>query len=195
MRWVLVAAFALSVLVHAILALLVHAPRPSAGQEKLAYAQRTVIVHMTPPPRTPSPRKQPIAPPRIASTLPQPSTPAVMPTPIPTPPPTPTPAPVTHTPASRCVTPDAPAALAGTPPPPEIPPGVRALGINGTAAVQVQIAPDGSVTGATIAATTGDPSFDAIAIAMARDAQYEPARHACKEIASSYLFRVQFAPW
>ena len=189
----LVAAFALSVLIHAIFALLVHPPRASVERENVAYAQRTVVVHLTPPPRTPPPHKARIVPPRVVSAVPRPSAPAVVPSAVPTPRPTPTA--VAQAPASRCLSPDAPAALAATPPPAVIPPAVRALAVNGTTAVRVQIAPDGSVTGATIAATSGDPSFDAIALGLAREAQYAPARHACKEVASSYLFRVQFVPW
>ncbi len=188
----LVAAFALSVLLHVFVALLVHPPRPSLEHESVPYGERTVILHMTPPPRTP-PHKPRVTPPRVVSALPQPSAPVVTPSFVPTPPPTP--ASVAQTPGSRCVSPDVPAALAETPPPQQIPPSVRALAVSGTAAVEVQVSADGSVTGATIAATSGDPTFDAFALSMARAAQYAPARRACKEVASSYLFRVQFAPW
>ncbi len=103
----------------------------------------------------------------------------------------PTPAPVT----GHCATPNAPAAVIAAASAPPIPPGVRAESISATAAILVNLDENGSVTNAEIAQSTQSPSFDALALEMARDTQYAPARRACIAVASTYLFRVQFSAW
>jgi TonB family protein len=90
---------------------------------------------------------------------------------------------------------DESAALVATPPPPEISPEVRALDVSGTASILVQLDKTGNVTGASIAQSTGDASFDAMALSMARQATYAPARHECVAVAATYLFKVQFYAW
>jgi TonB family protein len=94
-----------------------------------------------------------------------------------------------------CAGADLPAAVAASPPPPAIPSSVRALNVSGVAAIRVDLDRDGNVTGAEIMQSVGDPSFDAIALQLAKEAHYTPAQHACKTIASTYVFRVRFYAW
>jgi TonB family protein len=94
-----------------------------------------------------------------------------------------------------CASGDEAAAVLEEPTAPPIAAAARALDVSGTAAIEVQLDSGGAVTGAAISQSTGDPTFDALAVGMARDAKYSPARHACKAVASTYLFRVQFYAW
>lgn len=194
----LVAAFALSILVHAIVALVVHPPKPTHSAEigtRLTRVQRIVAIRPTQPPRTPQPsHRARIAVPQLA--LARQHTRAPVPGPPPAPPATPAPvARVQPTSPSGCADRNAPAALIATPPPPQIPPSVRAQDVSGVAEVRVQLDRDGAVTAASMERSTSSPSFDALAIAMAGDARYAPAHRNCVAVASTYLFRVQFSAW
>lgn len=195
----LVAAFALSILIHAIVAFVAHPLKPTHASEigtKLIQVQRIVAIRPTQPPRTPPPhaKRRAIAVPHLAQARPRSHAP--VPAPPAAPPATPAAvARVRPTPASGCTDRNAPAALVATPAPPQIPPAVRAQGVSGIAAVRVQLDTDGSVRAAALEQSTSSPSFDALAIAMARDARYAPARRDCIAVASSYLFRVQFSAW
>lgn len=192
------AAFALSILVHVFLAFFLHPPQPTSreGMEPIRRVQLEQIVRVTPAPRPrPTPRKAPsiVAPHVVAARAPArapraqpvaPASPVIAASIVPT-----------RSPAGRCTQADAPAAVASAAEPPEIPADVRAQAVGGVAAVRVQLDASGAVTSASIEESTHSPSFDALAIEMARDTQYSPARHDCKAVASSYLFRVEWAPW
>jgi TonB family protein len=96
---------------------------------------------------------------------------------------------------ARCTNSSVPPTVVEEPSTPPIPAQVRALDVSGTVAVDVQLDSIGNITGASISQTTGNAAFDGIALAMARDALYSPARRACRAVASTYLFRVQFYAW
>jgi TonB family protein len=196
-RWVLLAAFALSLIVHAVLAIFVHPPRPQPQTEAIIAMRRVKIVRVVPTPRPAPPpkslpRRTPVTPPHVISNEKR-GVPAIHPQGIatatpgarPSPPPSPTP----------CAGQDESATVVATPSPPEISPAVRALDVSGIAAVLVQLDKSGNVTGVSIAQSTGDASFDALAVSMAREASYTPARHGCTAIAATYLFKVQFYAW
>ncbi len=81
------------------------------------------------------------------------------------------------------------------PSPPDIAPDARAKGTSGVALVSVRLDPNGQVLGADVTQSTGNSSLDLVAVAMARDARYSPARHDCKPVASAYTFSVKFVAW
>jgi TonB family protein len=81
------------------------------------------------------------------------------------------------------------------PPPSEIASAARADRITNVARIRVIVDPNGSVSNATVLQTSGSSSMDLVAISLARAAQYAPATHACKAIASDYTFQVQFNPY
>lgn len=194
----LIAAFALSLIVHTLLAFFLHPPRPT--REVVQTRGTTEPIPMRElraisPPRRPAPRRSPaIAAPHVLAALTQRHAPQVQPSAAAAP--TVAPSPVPSRPRTgACTTPDASAGVVAVASPPDIPAAVRAQNIAATAAIRVQLDPNGAVTSASIEASTNSPSFDALAVAIAHDTQYAPARHDCKPIASSYLFRVQWAPW
>jgi TonB family protein len=86
-------------------------------------------------------------------------------------------------------------AVTATAQPADIPPEARASKTNGTAAIQVQIDPQGHVTDATVSQSSGNVSLDAVAMQMARAATYTPALVKCKPVASAYTFTVKFVAW
>lgn len=196
-RWVLLAAFALSLIVHAVLALFAHPLRPQSQTETLIAMRRVKIVRVVPTPRpTPPPpphHRASVTPPHVSSTASRHTVTPIGPrrvantTPVPTASALPT--------VTPCAGADEPASVVASPPPPQIAPAVRALDVSGTAAVLVQLDKNGSITGASIAQSTGDASFDSLAMSMAREATYAPARHSCTAIAATYLFKVQFYAW
>jgi TonB family protein len=188
--------------VHALLAVIAHPPHPTHSQEE-RLSERIALVRIsraTPPPTPrPSPRPTPaIAVPHVVSAIPSPHAPAARPSPVAAASarsrPRPAASPATP-PPSACPAADASAAVVAAASPPPIPPGVRAQNVSAVAAVSVSLDANGNVTGAQIAQSTQSPSFDALALEMARDTQYAPARRDCKAIASTYLFRVQFSAW
>ncbi len=198
---VLLVAIALSLLVHAVVALVVH-PATADFQsqpEAISVVRRSMVVvaHNTPPPRrlpTPAPRN--LTPPRPRATGaavarsegggPSRATPAP-------PPPAPT---VVPSPAGAgCAQPNAVAAVIATPGPPDIPVAVRADRTNGTALVTVALDAQGDVTGASVAQSTGNSSLDVVAVGMARGARYSAPLHDCKPIAGNATFSVKFVAW
>ncbi len=94
-----------------------------------------------------------------------------------------------------CRTTEIAAAVASAPPVPQIDAAARGAQTNGVARVQVQLDATGSVVADALVASSGNPALDAIAVEMARTAQYTPARRACKAVASSYEFSVRFSAW
>lgn len=99
------------------------------------------------------------------------------------------------TPAAACPAPNAAAAVASTPAPPEIPANVRAAGTTGTAAVDVKLDAAARVTAATLVASSGNSGLDELALQMARSAAYTPQYVACKAVAGDVVFTVRFVAW
>jgi TonB family protein len=195
----LLIAFALSLLVHAIVAVVLHPPRADfqSQAEVVSIVRRSTIAvaHNTPPPprpaHTPAPRNLTAPKPHGRTGAPPRSegggTGRATPAPAPTAPPA--------TPSGACTAPNAAAAVAVSPPPPDIPPAVRADATSGTAFVTVALDAQGQILGTTVAQSTGNSSLDIVAVSMARAATYSAALHDCKPIAGSATFSVKFVAW
>ncbi len=200
-RRVLLVAFALSLVLHAIVALVLH-PATADFQtqpEAVSVVRRStmIVAHNTPPPprhtQTPSPRN--LAPPR-----PRASGAAVARSEgggagrsTAAPPPAPTAVPSAA--GAGCAEPNAAAAVVATPPPPDIPAAVRADHTSGVALVSVALDAQGAVSGASVAQSTGNSSLDLVAVSMARDARYSAPLHDCKPVAGNATFSVKFVAW
>jgi periplasmic protein TonB len=199
----LLVAFALSLLIHLIVALILHPPSPTPESQaevvSIQHRPATIAVTKTTPPpvrpkRTPAPRTPSSAPPARKG----PGTIGTSGgTRTPAPPPvvaraTPQPSPVA---SGACTQPNAEAAVIATPPPPEIPLDTRASGTSGVAQVTVELDSSGQVTGAGVKQSTGNSSLDLVAVQMARDARYSPALRDCKPVAGTYAFSVKFVAW
>jgi TonB family protein len=202
-RRLLLIAFALSLLVHAIIALRMNWPFAAPREEPqfVSVEHRPRIVTIAKMPTTPSQTPKP-----IATAVPT-TAPAAKPakatgskgaqigaastgaapahTPVPTPAPT----------GEACTKPEAQAALVTPPTPPDLAPAVRASATNAVIRVQVKLDDRGTVTEATVSESSGNGSLDLVAVSMARSAQYAPAYHACKAIAGTYTFSARFIPW
>ncbi len=195
-RWLLVA-FALSLVIHAILAVNVrwHLGSIENSVERVSVVHVVRIAHVVPVPHTPPPKPPKAAPaikaPKTISSRPSGRGTAVTAvTPAPTHAPTPAPSPT-----ANCMTADTQAAILATPPPPEIPPNARGDAASGTTHVRVNLDSKGAITGTSIVLSSGNASLDLIAETMARAAQYAPATHACKGIAGTYDFTAKFIAW
>jgi len=202
-RRLLLIAFALSLLVHAIIALRMNwpfaAPRDEPQFVTVEHRPRIVTIAKmpTPPPQTPKPVATPV--PTTAPAAAKPvkavgtrgaqagAATAAVPahTPVPTPAST----------SEACTKPEAQAALVTAPTPPDLAPAVRASATNAVIRVQVKLDDRGGVTDATVSESSGNGSLDLVAVSMARSAQYAPAYHACKAIAGTYTFSARFIPW
>ncbi|MBV9233306.1 MAG: TonB family protein [Candidatus Eremiobacteraeota bacterium] len=203
-RRLLLLAFALSLLVHLIVAVVLHpaAPGPPSEPEVVSIEHRATIAvtkPATPPPHPPptplpSPRVQTSAPPkgrapgRVRSGPGRQAAATAAPVPVATPRPTPAS-------GNKCDRPNAAAAVVASPAPPDIAPGARAEGTSGVAVISVQLDPSGAVTGAGVQQSTGNSSLDLVAVEMARDARYSPALRDCKPVATTYPFSVKFVAW
>lgn len=198
----LVAAFVLSLLVHAIVALVLHPWRERVENqpEVVGIYRRSVTIAAVRP--TPRPRPAPTIAPRVVAVAHPRSengkaAQAVAggsgrATPAPTSPPA-TPPPVAA--GNGCKSSDVAAAVIATPGPPEIPVDARADHTDGVATVKVSLDPSGQVLTATVAESTGNSSLDLVAVGMARDARYSAPLHDCKPVAGSYTFSVKFVAW
>jgi TonB family protein len=194
-RRFLIVAFALSLLIHLIATQAIRWPFQPPEEEvqiiHMEHVRTTHIAHVpTPPPHTPRPAPSAVvttAPKKVAlgvghGTLAHAATPA--PTVAPTP---------TAVPTQNCTASDTPVQVLATPAPPaEIAPAARADRITNVARIRVVIDPTGSVSSATVLQSSGSSSMDLVAVSLARAAQYAPATHACKAIASDYTFQVKF---
>lgn len=201
----LLIAFALSLLVHVIIALILRPTTPTAqGQAEfvsIEHRPATIAVTRLPPPpprpkRTPSPQAPSSAPPRARKGLAVPpgassGAASVAQTPGAASP-TPSPAAVAN---AACTQPNAAAAVASSPSPPDITPEARTAGTSGVAMVKVQLDPAGQVTNAGVMQSTGNSSLDLVAVTMARDVHYSPALHDCKPVAGEYTYSVKFVAW
>jgi periplasmic protein TonB len=196
-------AFAFSLLVHVIVALVMHpaVPTMESQAEVVSIVHRPATIAVTkvptpPPPRprqTPAPKNLSSAPPAHNGPGPGANTGAGTPAPSPAVA-VPTPA-ATATIKAGCANADAPVAVVATPAPPDIAPDARASGTSGVALVGVRLDANGQVTGADVTQSTGNSSLDLVALAMAREARYSPAFHDCKPVASAYTFSVKFVAW
>ena len=208
-RNVFIAAFAISLLLHLLLAGWLPWPFGHSLSETEVVSVRHVtiarIAKRTPAPAPVQPRKKAasfrtkIAPPRTtqrgsrgvpvanvaspATGKPAASTPA------------PVPSPTATAIAQACLYHDVTPAVSATADPPAIPPEARASKASGTASIRVEIDEQGRVTGAKLAQTSGSAGLDEVAIQMARAATYTPALVKCRPVASSYTFSVKFAAW
>jgi len=197
----LIAAFAISLLIHLLWAFLVRRTPPTSETqiETVTIRHRLTMTKMpTPPPlpkRTPVPHPAPTSRPLPRATQATQSAggqggnahATTPPTPEPTAAPTGTPNP--------CRNNDIDAVVLSTPPPPDIPVAARAEGTSGTTLVDVKLDARGTVTGAAVSQSSGNPALDVVAVGMARDSTYSPATHDCKPVASTYSFSVKFVAW
>jgi TonB family protein len=197
----LLVAFALSLLLHLVVALVMHPAAPTLENQaevvSIQHRPATIAVAKVPPPRPPRPRQTPgsrsSAPPArtgpgeagtAGGSSPAPSPVVAVATPQPT-----------ATANGGCTESTTGAAVVATPAPPDIAPEARASGTNGVALVSVQLDSSGQVTGASVTQSTGNSSLDLAAVTMARDARYAPALRDCKPVASAYTFSVKFVAW
>jgi periplasmic protein TonB len=201
----LLVAFALSLLIHLLVAVIMHPPVPTFENQpevvSIIHRPATIAVRNVPtPPPPPRPRPRAVSRSRSSAPpahkgpgpagLPGAGTPAPTPVAVATPQPT-----AAATPNAGCAQANAEAAIVATPAPPDIAAEARTSGTSGVAVVNVQLDTNGQVTGASITRSTGNSSLDLVAVAMARDARYSPALHDCKPIASAYAFSVRFVAW
>lgn len=207
-------AIAVSLLVHLLLAGYIRWPFPSPSNEPvIVHVRRITIaraVPHTPPPPTPRPVTTPHPAPAVSAVKPKVVPPPIAPrgtsgpavartaapaasSAAPSATPVPTPAPTTG--AQRCMDRDVTPAIAATAAPVEIPPEARAAKVNGTAAIRVQLDPQGRITSASVAQSSGNAGLDAVAMEMARGATYTPALVKCKPAAADYTFTVKFVAW
>lgn len=210
-RNVLIAAFAISLLIHLLLAGYIRWPFGQSTENEIVKVRQITIARITPhtPPPTPPPTPVPtprvlpaarpsvIPPavttrgsrgPRVARGAPvSAATPAPLATPVPTPIATPV--------AQACLQHDISPAVSATSAPVDIPPEARASKTSGTAAIQVQIDPQGRVTDAAVSQSSGSAGLDNVAVQMAKDTTYTPALVKCKPVASTYTFTVKFSAW
>jgi len=196
-RRLLFVALGLSLLVHAIFFGWLRSPfairQSDAPVVTIAHARVVRITRATPVPQNPAPRPSPTArgsaPPRPVATAGRGVASSRTPAP-PTPPPPP---PIAV--ASPCRAPNAPAGLAATPQPGDIPIDARAAATTGTSAVTVHLDEAGKVLSAAIAGSSGNPSLDMVALATAKSALYVPAYKDCKAVASAYTFTARWVAW
>jgi TonB family protein len=200
-RRLLLVAFALSILIHTLFASAVRW-HPGSAEDTTQVIEKVRVFHpmhvarVIPTP-TPPPSASPA--PSAAPTARKPTLPgangqgvavAVRPTPAASA------APATAPSATpNCAKADIPAAIAATPPPPDIAPGARADAANGIARVRVQLDTNGTVTDAAVVTSSGSGSLDLVAVSLAKAARYAPATHDCKAVASYYDFTARFQPW
>lgn len=211
-RKILIAAFAISLVLHLLLAGYLRWPfNQLSGENEIVKVRRItvarIVPHTPPPPATPAPtpRQTPAAKPSVippAATSHGSRGPrvahAVSPVSgiTPAPPATPMPTPIATPPSVQaCLAHDITPAVAATSAPVDIPPEARASKVNGTAAIAVQIDPQGRVTGAVVTQSTGSMGLDQVAMEMAKGATYTPALVKCKPVASTYTYTVKFVAW
>jgi TonB family protein len=197
-RRLLLFAFAISLLVHVLVALIARPPSATlqSNREVVSVIRRSsVAVAKRPPPpprptRTPSPFKAAPHPRSHLGTTAASGGGARAATPAP---PVQTPPPAVA--KAGCSDPNAAAAVVATPSPPDIPASVRADATTGDAVVSVQLDTQGQVLGANVTQSTGNSSLDLVAVSMARDARYAPGLRDCKPVAANAIFSVKFVAW
>jgi TonB family protein len=201
---VLIAAFAISLILHFVFAIFYTVPRPrrSSDVETVTILRRSMAIVVRtpqpPPPATPKPHPRP-----------QPSAPKATPAaqgfapgngggaqkPVPTPVPTPV-ATLAAAPTPKpCGGNDIKAAVSEMPPQPDVPNAARTQGAGGIAAVDVKLDEHGEVTAAAVARSTGNSQLDLVAVSTARQARYTPALHDCHAVPGDYTFTIKFFAW
>jgi protein TonB len=108
-------------------------------------------------------------------------------TPAPTPEPTATP-----TPKPVCANPNMAASVKGSPVEPDMPEIARQQGAVGTTLVKVTLDATGSVAGADVYKSAGNPALDQAAVKAARATSYNAEVVNCVKTAGSYLFSASF---
>ncbi|MEO6836256.1 MAG: TonB family protein [Candidatus Tumulicola sp.] len=199
----IVIAFALSLLLHLIFALVAHGLRNSRQNDvevvTIEHRSNAMIHLQTPPPPrkvTPVPHPRPSTRPAPVQTHgAQPQNTGAGTTSAPTVAPTPQPSAAATTAAMACAKSDLGAAVVENPPQPDVPIAARTEGTNGIALITVQLDGQGGVTNATVSHGTGNASLDLVALGMARGARYSPALRDCKPVAAAYTFSVKFYAW
>jgi|SRR5579863_94276 len=199
-RRLLLVAFALSLLIHVLLAYNLHwrwvTPVDSTQVTVIHVVKPVRIARVLPtPPPTPAPTPRP-APAVSAPLVSRVKGSGTGPGGGASPPPvaSPTPPPVVS-PTPDCSKLDIPAQIAQTPPPPDLSGDARASAASGTARVRVQLDADGAVIGTAVLNSSGSTALDDVAVGLARNARYAPATHQCKTVASYYDFTAKFSPW
>lgn len=197
----LLAAFAISLLIHLLWALFVRRTPPTSETQVETVTIRHRLTMTTMPTPQPLPKRTPVPHP-VATSRPAPRATHAMQsigaqggngraTAAPTQAPTPA---ATGTPTS-CEKNDIDAVVLSTPAPPDIPVAARSEGTSGITLVDVKLDAQGTVTGAAVAQSSGNSSLDVVALGMARDSTYKAATHDCKAVASTYTFSVKFVAW
>jgi len=210
-RRLLLAAFILSALVHAIIALVWQRTSRPLDQPEYVTLRRSVMRVTHVPPRRRITRHAVvkrsaarIMTPHLATATaahgrahgavtplePQESQSKAQPTQPPRPPP-----PTASAVPPGCGKADSAPSVAATVSPPQIAPDVRAQNASGVTSVAVTLDEAGRVTGATVSSSSGNPSLDLVAVSMARTATYTPRYRACKAVAATYTFTVRFVAW
>ena len=199
----LLVAFALSLLAHLLVALILRptTPTPEGQAEVVSIEHRPATIAVAkaptplPPKRTPAPRVASSSPPRPRKGPGEAAASnggsAAAPTPAIA---SPTPQPVASSNAG-CAQATVGAVVVSTPSPPDIAVDARASGTSGTTLVGVQLDAAGQVAGASVTQSSGNSSLDLVAVSMARDARYTPALRDCKPVASAYTYSVKFVAW
>lgn len=100
-----------------------------------------------------------------------------------------------ETAAPACPKPNVAAALASSPPPPVLSAAARAGAVSGIAVVLVHLDGDGHVADTRLAQSSGSDELDIAAQQMARSAGYSPKYISCKAVAGDFTFAVKFFPW
>ncbi len=209
----MIAAIAISLLLHLLLAGYIRWPfNQRSNEREIVRVRRITIARIVPhtpaptPPPTPQPTtaaKPKVLPPAVTSTprgskgppvahvvAPAPSAASASPARA-----TATPVPVATHVAQACLLHDISPAVAATADPPDIPADVRASKISGTSAIQVHVDPQGRVTSASLATSSGNAGLDRIALQAAKAATYSAALVKCKPVASVYTFTMKFVAW
>lgn len=211
-RKVMIAAVAISLLLHLILAGYIPWPfnQPREETQIVKVRQMTIarIVPHTPPPPTPAPVPRATPAVKVKVVPPAVTTRGVKGQRVPlavspmsgktaAPPATPQPTPSATAVAQACQFHDISPAISATADPASIgiPPEARAAKVSGTAQIQVQIDPQGAVAKASVAQSSGNSGLDAVAMQMAKSATYTPALVKCKPVASTYTYSVKFVAW
>jgi periplasmic protein TonB len=212
-RNVLLAAFAISLILHLFLAGYIRWPvllRPNE-ETQIAKVRIVTVARVKPHTPAPSPPPTPVATPRVRASVVPPRTvpksskgppaaphvagPGVARHTPPPPVPTPAPTPAATAAATSCANNTTEPTVSATPDVGEIPPEVRAAKTSGTAAIQVSLDPQGHVVNASVAQSSGSSGLDDVAVQMARNATYTPKMVDCKAVAGSYTFTVKFVAW
>ncbi len=195
-------ALAISIVLHIFVALFFHRNPLGlrSGVARItvqALPRPLTIAHQTPVPPTPPPTPPPrarrvVAPPLSKRSGQGRAIRAVPPTPAPSPPPTPKPAP---SPALACLAASTSPRMLAEPTAPPIDPATRAQRTTGTSVIAIAIDARGALSDATIQSSSGNVALDVLALQMAKNAQYAPATHDCRDVAGTMLFRVKFQAW